>query len=157
MGSFRRSTPAATPQAGGGRTGYPRYAANPEDSRNSYLANREIVLERTRERYLSDPDYWITKARNRRKRQQIVDLGDVDRNYLSRAFNDCYLCGGPLAGSQMQFDHIVPLTRGGMHCRENLRPTHARCNLRKSSRLLSELSWYAGPTGLGVVARMICA
>ncbi|WP_408995767.1 HNH endonuclease [Streptomyces europaeiscabiei] len=54
----------------------------------------------------------------------------------------CYLCGRGIAGlSQLHFDHVVPLSRGGTHAVDNIRPAHAACNLRKSDKLISELDW----------------
>lgn len=44
---------------------------------------------------------------------------------------------------QLHFDHIVPLSRGGWHCIENLCASCPRCNYSKGSRLLSE--WHNKP------------
>ena len=35
----------------------------------------------------------------------------------------------------MHIDHIVPMSRGGSHDRENLQAAHALCNLRKGNRM----------------------
>ena len=56
----------------------------------------------------------------------------------------CYICGveinldaprkqGKSEGWEMglHMDHIVPISRGGSDTLENVRPTHAICNLRK--------------------------
>lgn len=35
-------------------------------------------------------------------------------------------------------DHLVPLSKGGSDTLENVRPTHAVCNLRKNAKELQE-------------------
>jgi 5-methylcytosine-specific restriction endonuclease McrA len=57
----------------------------------------------------------------------------------------CYLCGQRLSMQarpddpmHAHMDHVVPLSRGGLHCAENLRPACAPCNRRKGARLLDE-------------------
>jgi 5-methylcytosine-specific restriction endonuclease McrA len=58
----------------------------------------------------------------------------------------CYLCGTPVRlhakridSDRCEMDHVVPITRGGLHCAENLRPACAPCNRLKSNKLLSEM------------------
>lgn len=43
----------------------------------------------------------------------------------------CGLCGRFIEWSQMHIDHIVPRFEGGADHRDNLRATHARCNIRR--------------------------
>ena len=51
----------------------------------------------------------------------------------------CHLCGrsiiyGPgQKGARLQFDHVVPLSKGGTHTWSNIKPAHARCNLLKNN------------------------
>ena len=37
-------------------------------------------------------------------------------------------------------DHIIPISRGGAHNRENLQTAHAHCNVVKSDRIEDEIS-----------------
>ena len=49
----------------------------------------------------------------------------------------CYLCGTVVwKGVNLHMDHVVPASRGGLHCAENLRPACAGCNQRKHAKLL---------------------
>lgn len=53
----------------------------------------------------------------------------------------CHLCGGEIESRpELNFDHVIPLTRGGPHVQENIRPSHKSCNLRKGSKLMAELT-----------------
>jgi 5-methylcytosine-specific restriction endonuclease McrA len=46
----------------------------------------------------------------------------------------CGICEKPLDG-KFQVDHVVPLSRGGLHCHANTQLTHQTCNERKHDRL----------------------
>lgn len=96
--------------------------------------NAAAVNERTRRRYAA---------------QVGATVGPVDVAELHALYSDCYLCQQPLNGDSTQ-EHVIPLSRGGAHCMENLRLAHGACNSAKKDRLLSELSWYSGPTDIGV-------
>lgn len=73
------------------------------------------------------------------KRSTSVD-GVNYRFILERDGMHCYICEKDiLPHHTMHFDHVVPLSRGGTHTEENVRPTHAQCNLRKHDKLLSEM------------------
>jgi 5-methylcytosine-specific restriction endonuclease McrA len=37
-------------------------------------------------------------------------------------------------------EHLIPLSRGGSHSMDNIRPAHARCNSMKGNRTLEELN-----------------
>ena len=46
----------------------------------------------------------------------------------------CWMCGIPIQwGVNLHMDHVVPISRGGLHCSENLRPACPGCNLHKGS------------------------
>lgn len=53
----------------------------------------------------------------------------------------CQLCGGPINPElthphpwHANVDHIVPLSKGGSHSRDNAQASHFRCNLQKGNR-----------------------
>ena len=47
--------------------------------------------------------------------------------------NICGICGKPVEYTELQIDHIIPLTRGGPHTYENLQVTHNKCNWSKGA------------------------
>ena len=48
----------------------------------------------------------------------------------------CHLCGTPVwRGVNLHMDHVVPISRGGLHCADNLRPACGPCNVRKGARV----------------------
>ena len=68
-------------------------------------------------------------------------VGPVDYEAILAEFGMvCHICGGEIeTRATLNFDHVIPLTRGGPHVQENIRPSHKRCNVRKGNKLMSEL------------------
>ena len=66
-----------------------------------------------------------------------MDNVDFDKIW-KRDRGICYLCGR-LIEQDVHYDHVVPLSQGGAHSEDNLRVTHARCNLIKGKKLVEEL------------------
>ncbi|NUP15378.1 MAG: hypothetical protein HOZ81_04600 [Streptomyces sp.] len=64
-----------------------------------------------------------------------VSLSDWTR-VLNRFRNCCAYCGSQ--SSELQMDHVVPLSRGGAHAIGNVLPACPPCNLSKNAKLLAE-------------------
>jgi hypothetical protein len=53
----------------------------------------------------------------------------------------CHICGAGIpARRDLNYDHVIPLTRGGAHVQENILPAHKFCNQSKGNKLMSELA-----------------
>lgn len=57
----------------------------------------------------------------------------------------CHLCGDLIDRfakrddwMKVTLDHIIPLSKGGTHTRDNVAPAHRRCNEAKGDRLPGE-------------------
>lgn len=44
-------------------------------------------------------------------------------------------CGEPGYEMGLHLDHVIPLSKGGHDTRENVKPSHAKCNLQKSDQM----------------------
>lgn len=85
---------------------------------------------------------------NRRalKRKALVDRDITLDKLIERENNVCYLCGGLcdsndytikgdtfIAGNNYpSIEHVVPLSKGGLHSWNNVRLAHRLCNIKKS-------------------------
>lgn len=112
------------------------YGENHRDDLNDYLKG-----------YSKDnPDWWGRAYRKRRAREAAVDSHPYNVEDIISAWGTiCYLCGteidfeanrGPgLPGWEqgLHLDHVLPLSAGGPDTIDNVKPTHGKCNLRKSS------------------------
>jgi hypothetical protein len=59
-----------------------------------------------------------------------VQLADV----LIRDSGICGICGAPIMEDTIEMDHIVPISRGGLHERANVQVAHQWCNRSKYNR-----------------------
>lgn len=57
---------------------------------------------------------------------------------LARDGYICWLCHRSVKYSDLSFDHVIPLSKGGPHSPENIRVSHWKCNYRKRAKILSE-------------------
>lgn len=100
---------------------------------------RKQVARRYRKRH---PEVAVRHNTIRRQRavafdhyQPLIDLMVREVSQLPKVV--CSYCKEDIEGT-VHFDHIVPISRGGKHVRENLCVACERCNLSKGSKLLTE-------------------
>jgi 5-methylcytosine-specific restriction endonuclease McrA len=60
------------------------------------------------------------------------------RNIFARDGNRCQYCGKVLPTSELSIDHVIPVSRGGTACWENVVCACTECNKLKGSRLPRE-------------------
>jgi len=77
----------------------------------------------------------IRRARKRAATVEPVDFITVIERHGMR----CHLCGDEIKRGDLHFDHVVPLSKGGSHSTDNIKPSHSRCNLVKGAKLLPEI------------------
>lgn len=79
------------------------------------------------------------------KRAKMYDC-EIDHNLdlmkiIERDKNKCYLCN-KIIENNLQFDHVIPLSRKGSHTYNNVRVVHKKCNERKRNKTLEEYVKY---------------
>lgn len=105
-------------------------AANPEYSREYWQAHPEKNRANS------------AKRRALKRKATIGDLTAIARIYDVAANSDhvrCYLCGELIPNGERHVDHIVPLSKGGLHTASNLAIACAACNLSKYAKLPEEV------------------
>lgn len=95
------------------------------------------------------PSTRSARAKDKALRRSALKEGDVvDPNLVfAEASWKCQFCGvdtpeslrGTWEMNAPELDHIVPLSRGGLHVRSNLQCLCRACNLFKSDRTMSEM------------------
>lgn len=130
-----------------------------ENMRNRRRANPEEVRAARERYYWKDPDAGRQRSRDWRKRNPEKVLDQAKKEHARRRgarslvavrrlavfFRDEWVCGicsdiidpglphpHPFSVS---LDHIVPVSRGGVHSMDNCQAAHLRCNLRKYASL----------------------
>lgn len=129
---------------------------NPETASARFIrwkaANPERAIERVKVWKLENPS--ATKEAHRRKaHRRRLQINATKEFYTERQVLDtygysCYLCNEAInflaprsAGKKgwergLHIDHVIPLSKGGSDTLENVRPTHGKCNLKKSNSML---------------------
>jgi 5-methylcytosine-specific restriction endonuclease McrA/biotin operon repressor len=88
--------------------------------------------ERSRRRAAEDPER--TRNRNHARRARFAGQY-VERVesliVLERDDGVCGICGGDVDPMRFHVDHIIPLSKGGVHAYSNVQVAHPSCNVRK--------------------------
>ena len=72
--------------------------------------------------------------RHARKKTTMVEPVSY-KKILERDGYVCHICTGQVDTSDIHFDHVVPLARGGTHTYDNIKVSHSLCNMRKGAKL----------------------
>lgn len=92
-------------------------------------------------RYALDPEWrekeyarMINAKMLRRYKMQTPGVSGAEIKALKDAYHACVYCMKPLTHQQKTVDHVVPLSRGGLHEIGNLTIACGSCNAAKSDR-----------------------
>jgi 5-methylcytosine-specific restriction endonuclease McrA len=130
-----------------------------ENRKKHYVENKEAILEKHREYkkinaekikernkkyqkkyHKNNPEKSFNKTA--RRRAKIGDQGITKEEWLSVMNSTgwkCFYCDCSLIEKKVRtVDHIIPLSRGGKHCVDNLVPCCRKCNSSKHNKLFTE-------------------
>ena len=123
--------------------------ANAEAHRNYYKKNSKRIYEHNRLWASKNPDKVKEYSRRMASKRKALKKSNghtpyTDQQVLDTYGTDCHICFKPIdfdAPRQayiskgwelgLQFDHLIPLSKGGPDTLENIRPSHAICNMKK--------------------------
>lgn len=112
-----------------------------------YQENRERVLATVKARYEADPEPTRARAhrwerehpevrQDKRAKKKGAFVESVDRQVVfERDGGVCQLCRLPVDADDWHLDHVIPLSRGGLHCYSNVQVAHPRCNMVKHAKV----------------------
>jgi 5-methylcytosine-specific restriction endonuclease McrA len=127
-----------------------------EYSRKYYKKNSEKLAAQQRKNRAKNPNFKANQAAASHRRRSRMYGQEYDffkeKEILEKYGTKCHLCGGeidinaPRASkargklgenwqNALHIDHIVPLSKGGTHTIDNVRPAHAWCNLSKGNKI----------------------
>lgn len=121
---------------------YVKYVADPVRKKNK-AARNEVWVQANRERVKKNSRAWHErnpdKVREKWQKRRALKAGAFDdctvsqeRELLEEYAGLCVYCLKPAA----EFDHVVPLSRGGAHTKDNLVPACGKCNREKFNKPL---------------------
>lgn len=126
-----------------------RYASEPEframkNARSTaFNAQRPDLLMARNKRYrISHRTKFAQYAMTRYARKKNATIENVDyQKILNKSDGTCYICKKSIQPHhKIEFDHVIPIAKGGIHAESNIRVTHACCNSRKNAKLLEEMT-----------------
>jgi hypothetical protein len=93
--------------------------------------------------FYDHPSRSARSNKARAERYGVEYEGNIDPlEILNRDNWLCHICSHPIGQSYVwpdgrsgSMDHVVPVSKGGSHTRDNLKAAHLRCNIHKSNRL----------------------
>lgn len=106
-----------------------------------YERNKADIKERTAQYKKDHPEkYQMYNSRRRaQKKTSLIENFDM-LDVLNKYGNQCFYCQGKFD----HIDHYIPLSKGGSHTLDNVRPSCEKCNLEKSNKLPKEFLEYKG-------------
>lgn len=72
----------------------------------------------------------LTETKERRKHSRLIPR-EVMLKVVRRDGQICQKCNKPVLDNEVEFDHLIPFSKGGKSNTENLRLVHKNCNRRK--------------------------
>lgn len=118
-----------------------------ERKMNLYQENIDVERERKRMFHKLNPDIARASSRRRRARLMNVDSEHYSTSQVIELYGtNCHICSEPIdmnancrPGQEgwergLNIDHITPISKGGTDTLNNVKPSHAKCNLSKGSR-----------------------
>jgi 5-methylcytosine-specific restriction endonuclease McrA len=118
-----------------------------EDNKTAHLKRQNIWYEKNKDSVKNrislykkeHPEQYqmYNNRRAARKKTSIIEIF-THQDIINRYGNQCFYCGELFT----HIDHYMPLSRGGAHTLENVRPSCAHCNLTKSNKLPEEFIKY---------------
>ena len=99
---------------------------NPEEANRKSKIYRQSEEGKMKRRLAKHQRRTIEKEGN-------ITIAEIN-NLLSNANNICAYCRKNIPEGKLQFDHIIPLIKGGKHHIDNLAISCEPCNKSKSSR-----------------------
>ena len=121
-----------------------------EYNKKYFSENSEKIAEYNKKYHLENPN--ISREKNRKRRALKLQNGHspyTEDEVLDLYGTNCHLCNQPIdlesprrTGAPgwefgLQIDHVLPITKGGSDTLENVKPAHGKCNVKKSSKILS--------------------
>lgn len=122
------------------RAGAKRRAERPELvakwRRENYLRKREDRLSYAAAYKAANRSRYTDNEQRRRARKLNQFVEDVDRSVVYKMHGGmCGICEQFVPEDDFHVDHVIPLSKGGMHGYINVQPAHPMCNMRKGDRV----------------------
>lgn len=106
---------------------------NPQTRRAYQEANRDTILARIKAWQEANPERTrLTQTLAQSRRRELVGDGKVSADEFLRLCEEYeHRCASCHVEEKLEADHVVPLSKGGVHHISNIQPLCRSCNARK--------------------------
>jgi 5-methylcytosine-specific restriction endonuclease McrA len=128
---------------------YKQRKSNPIYAHAYYEKNKETIQQKHAIYKKENKHIAVVSSHKRRaKIAKVFHVPYTQTEVLEAYGQNCHLCLQPIdldasrrAGYGnwelgLHLDHVVPIAKNGSDTLENIRPTHAKCNLRKAQKVI---------------------
>jgi 5-methylcytosine-specific restriction endonuclease McrA len=106
---------------------------NNDRAKKWYVENRQRVIDRVKEWRLCNKGKRQIESANRRAEKSNGTLTNKEWSEIKNSFgNKCLCCGSN--EKRLTVDHVIPLSKGGLHVKENIQPLCINCNSKKHTK-----------------------
>jgi 5-methylcytosine-specific restriction endonuclease McrA len=106
-----------------------------------YEKNKDDIKTRVSQYKKDHPEQYQMYSNKRLASKKTTIIEVFTNQDIKNKYGDkCFYCNGLFE----HIDHYMPLSRGGSHTLENVRPSCKTCNLHKSNKLPEEFIKYKG-------------
>lgn len=115
-----------------------RLAARRAARNDRVRANEKAWRLNNRDKIRTNDAYQRSKRRAAKRSgpHEHIDPTEIGRRDQWR----CHLCGRRVRRADFTLDHLIPLSKGGTHTRDNVATAHRRCNSSKGNRFSTHKS-----------------
>lgn len=112
-----------------------------EENREQAAARMKVWHEKNpnwrKEHRVANPDLVRDQESMRRAKRYTAYVEPVNRWILFEVYKGCCgICGEAVERDSFEVDHIIPLSKGGLHMYTNMQPSHRSCNAMKNDKII---------------------
>lgn len=101
-------------------------------TRTTWNINNPLKVRAAHARYQA-------RKRGAKLGQPPLDIAEI----IERDEGICHLCGDPIDDDKWTLDHLIPISKGGIHAKNNVALAHLSCNSRRQNRAIPACSPFA--------------
>jgi 5-methylcytosine-specific restriction endonuclease McrA len=110
-----------------------------------YYEKNKLKHKNTQDKYRQTLEFQINHKKHcATRRARILNAFIEPVNYFivyTESNKKCFYCGKQLKFKEVEFDHYIPISKGGLHKKDNIRCSCSSCNRFKGAKMPVEVCY----------------